>query len=519
MDDPAVIRFLIPRGKTPRGILGALRRAGYGVETAPPVRAEDLILDTQEGRLARVHARVSLRRIEGSWRWRFEPPTGSVQGGAGSPPPASWPMATEGFPQTLQEAAGGKGFFPILRLRRVCVEGRIEAPAGTILWYIHETLSAAGPPYGGPWAALAQVLLAVRAAEGGEVELSHLAVYLRDRLGLSAEPADACALGLALLGRVEPGGQVPGSLEAGAGDTLVVAARKIVGQQALKMRANTEGTRLDLDPEYLHDLRVAARRLRSALRLLGPALGPKRAESLRMELSWIATLLGGVRDLDVFIANLETQAVRLGESGRIALLLKAELLARRSPAREVLAAALDGKRYEALLRRIQALADSPPPRSARGLAAQRVQDAAPGFIKRARRRVVKQGRTAVQEQDPAALHRLRILFKRLRYASEFFDPALGGRLEPMIKAMVKFQDCLGEHQDAVVAGRKIEALAQEMAARGDLPVESLLDLGALIQIQRETARERRERLAGLWRAFDRASVRKCLGETTRADPS
>ncbi len=519
MDDPAIIRFLIPRGESPRGILGALRRAGYGVEAAPPVRAEDLILDTQEGRLARAHARLSLRRVNGSWLWHFEPPSGPVQGGAGPSPPTSWPMPAEAFPPLVQEAAGGKGFFPILRLRCVCAQGRMEAPGGTPLWYVHETLSAAGPPHGGPWTATAQVLLAIRAAEGGEAELSHLAVYARDRLGLSAEPADACALGLALLGRVEPGGQAPGTLETRAGDALVVAARKIVGQQALKMRANTEGTRLDLDPEYLHDLRVAARRLRSALRLLGPALGPKRAESLRLELSWIAALLGEVRDLDVFIANLEAQAVRLGESGRIALRLKAELLARRSPAREALAAALEGRRYEALLRRIQALADSPPPRSARGLAAQRTDFAASVFIKGAHRRVVKQGRAAVLSQDPAALHRLRILFKRLRYTSEFFDPALGGRLEPMIKAMVKFQDCLGEHQDAVVAARKIEALAQELAARGDLPVESLLDLGALIQVQRETARERRARLAGLWRAFDRASVRKCLGETTLAGPS
>ena len=47
----------------------------------------------------------------------------------------------------------------------------------------------------------------------------------------------------------------------------MLAARKVVGQQALKMRVNVQGTLEDLDPEYLHDLRVATRRLRSALRL------------------------------------------------------------------------------------------------------------------------------------------------------------------------------------------------------------------------------------------------------------
>ena len=76
--------------------------------------------------------------------------------------------------------------------------------------------------------------------------------------------------------------------------------------------------------------------------------------------------------------------------------------------------------------------------------------------------------------------------------------------------MVRFQDCLGEHQDAVVAAGRIEALARELAARGDLPVESLLDLGGLIQVQREIGRAAPGKLSGLWGKFDRPSVKKCL---------
>ncbi|HEX7513280.1 MAG TPA: CHAD domain-containing protein, partial [Candidatus Methylomirabilis sp.] len=108
----------------------------------------------------------------------------------------------------------------------------------------------------------------------------------------------------------------------------------------------------------------------------------------------------------------------------------------------------------------------------------------------------------------------RILFKRLRYACEFFreafaDPASG--MDPLadhLQAMLLFQDCLGEHQDAVVAMDRIQDLVKEMVRRGTLAPERLLDLGGLIQVQREIARDRHGRLAKLWARFDRSSVRR-----------
>ena len=115
------------------------------------------------------------------------------------------------------------------------------------------------------------------------------------------------------------------------------------------------------------------------------------------------------------------------------------------------------------------------------------------------------------------LHRLRILMKRLRYTCEFFreafpgpDPDHGPPIGSYIKALVRFQDCLGEHQDAMVAMARIETLAHELVTGGSLPVEALLDLGAFIQVQREIARERRGKLAKLWADFDRKAVRSLL---------
>jgi CHAD domain-containing protein len=435
--------------------------------------------------------------------------------------PGPCPLASEGtgLPDAAAALAGGRVLFPVLTLRLSWSQAALTAPGGGRIQLRCEALRAAVPPFGPKARPTREILLTAQLSEGDTEEADYLAVYLRDRLGLTSTSLDACGLALEALGRPEPGGCAPEVNRVRPEDPVALAARKVLAGQALKMRANTEGTLLDLDPEYLHDLRVATRRSRSALKLLGPALGPKRAESLRLELGWLAGLLGEVRDMDVFIAGLRGQSGRLGEAARVALALEAELWVRRGPAREALVSALEGKRFANLLARLQALAGSRPPQRPRGLSGQRAEAAGPLFLRQAYRRVVKQGRVSVPVpgaspdavSTPAALHRLRILFKRLRYACEFFAPAIGKRLDPLLEAMAKFQDCLGEHQDAVVAAARVDLLAREMAARGDLPLQALLDLGGLIQVQREIASERRARLAGLWKKFDRGSVRRALG--------
>jgi CHAD domain-containing protein len=513
MDAPeTVARFRWPEGLTPSRVLSSLARSGYGPRALGRGSVRDLLLDTQDGTLAKMGARLALSRRRTEILWRFEPPSGPAEEGPGGPEPESWPMGTAGrpLPPGAFAALEGAPLFPVACLDLTLREEEVSAPDGSRLALAFEALRRTSAPYGGPTVPLSAGLLTLRLVEGEAAEVGHLAVYLRDHLGFALERRDRGALALEALGRTEPGGHAPRELLIAGTDTLAVAARKVVGQQLLKIRANSEGTLLDLDPEYLHDMRVGTRRLRSALRVFGPALGTRRAESLRLELGWLARLLGEVRDLDVFIAGLHGQAARLGEAKRIAETLERELVARRAPALEALQVALRGRRYEALLRRVAALAASTVPKRPGGPAALTAAESAPPFLAKAHKRVVKQGRLAVPSGEAPALHRLRILFKRLRYASEFFAPAVGERLDPLIKAMVRFQDCLGEHQDAVVAAGRIEALARELAARGDLPVESLLDLGGLIQVQREIARARRDKLAGLWAQFDRASVKKCL---------
>lgn len=112
---------------------------------------------------------------------------------------------------------------------------------------------------------------------------------------------------------------------------------------------------------------------------------------------------------------------------------------------------------------------------------------------------------------PEALHRLRILFKRLRYTGEFFEDVLGEAMGPYLQAVVALQDTLGAHQDAVVGARRLvdasEALAGEGAASADL-----LAVGALLQQFAAFAGEHRATFPSKFAAFEKAS-RKRRGRT------
>jgi triphosphatase len=111
------------------------------------------------------------------------------------------------------------------------------------------------------------------------------------------------------------------------------------------MVAHEPGVRLGEDPEELHDMRVATRRLRAALKLYSDAL-PKRAERYERDLRWAAVALGEVRDLDVHLQRLSEESSRNGEVLEEVDTLLGE---RRVEARRRMLKALDSNRYERLV--------------------------------------------------------------------------------------------------------------------------------------------------------------------------
>jgi CHAD domain-containing protein len=411
--------------------------------------------------------------------------------------------------------AAGHRLLPQVLVRAAGTRLTLAAPVGVELELALVRLSFV-PPGGGAAARGPRVALLER-RPAAPAEARHLATALRDLVRLRRLAGDPLVLALAALNLPLPGAPVPDALRLAAGDTMAEAAHKILARQAYAMWANTAGTIADLDVEYLHDLRVATRRARSALRLLAPLYGEARAEALRAELAWIAAALGAVRDLDVQRERLRAELERAGAAAGRDAGLAAALARRRVPGLAALRDALRSERYRALVAALGALeipADAPPEAAALGAAP--VAAVVPGLLARAARRVRRWEERIGAGASNEDLHRLRILFKRLRYTAEFFAEPYGEPMRAAIARLVPFQDCLGALQDAVVALATLAEHAAARARRGGRRPDELLTLGALMQVQREEIARRRAALAELW--SDLPGVLKALRRAAPPPP-
>jgi CHAD domain-containing protein len=534
--------FPLPHGLPEARLLAAVAGAGFAAGPAHEGESAQLFLDTHGGGLFKSGLRLA-RRIDDGRLQLFE--DGRLAAEAEAAGVAALP-ASGALAERVAEAAGGERLLSLLLVetRERAWDligpggeaGRVAIAAWTFR-HPHRRQSARGGR-----------LLLVE-AEDGEPAF-RLTAALGPLAGPMPGPPDPLVAGLTALGLPLPGAPVPPELKLLPEDDLARAARKVLARQAYKMEANLEGTRLDLDPEFLHDLRVATRRSRFALRLLREWFGPERCEPQRDELRWIGGLLGTVRDLDVFIERLEHDLAR-AEADPAAVAKVLRLLHRkRDAARRELLPALDSPRFAAIVDAMRGLTPDPDAmaeaarrhaaeRAAREARAEREAESAeedaaaavasavaeageagagaadapdaieaaeiplaaeiaPLLVARAARRVLRWEKRLEGVPSAADLHELRILFKGLRYTCEFFIELLTEDERKLIRALVELQDCLGEHQDAVVAQAELEALiARRVAARAG--AVELLALGGLVQVQRERRAERRAAFDALWR--------------------
>ncbi|MBN1484994.1 MAG: CHAD domain-containing protein [Chloroflexia bacterium] len=242
-------------------------------------------------------------------------------------------------------------------------------------------------------------------------------------------------------------------------DSMLQAAGKILSLYFRRMLQHERGTRLGQDMEELHDMRVATRRMRAALRMFGPYVQGKAFRPIRRGLRRTGDALGAVRDLDVFWLKTEQYLAGLSaeRQGDLDLLRQAWEVEYEQRRQEMLAY-LDGKRYARFKERFDDLLRSPQ-RAARPLFSdkgearpRRLSDLLPVLVSERLAQVLAYDEWVMAEDMPLGqLHRLRIAAKRLRYALEFFQELLGPEAPLLIEKLKGLQDHLGNLQDAVVA--------------------------------------------------------------------
>lgn len=242
----------------------------------------------------------------------------------------------------------------------------------------------------------------------------------------------------------------------------------------------------------LHQLRVAARRLRSGLRELADLLDDAWAAGLRDELRWLGDLLAPARDLQVVRRRLDSGLAALGEQAETSAaqdLVQSHLepLARAAAAN--VTAGLRDPRYVALLDRLVAAASRP---CTSGTAEQPSRKVLPVVVAASRARLARRF-AAAADGDPDSLHRARIAAKRTRYLAEALAPLYGKQARAYATTLAGVQDLLGEHQDATVA---VDLLARVAAGSSSPPAAFALGLLSAQEQQRAaTARAEFTRVA------------------------
>jgi CHAD domain-containing protein len=279
--------------------------------------------------------------------------------------------------------------------------------------------------------------------------------------------------------------------------TISVAALAFVSlrRHTRMLLASEEGARLGADPERLHDMRVASRRLRAAFSLFREYL-PARGETLRRELTRLGRALGTVRDLDVRLGQLAAwREGALSDDATAFDAIRAVLEKERDAARVKLVRLLDTPRHKTMAGR---LADfvrrGPGTRPALGK--RPAVDTAPELLGLRYRKARKAGKRLSRSSPAADFHRMRILAKRLRYALEFHEPLYDGEVRSMIGHLTSLQDLLGQHQDLHVGALHLEALA---VSRRKLPPRARFVMGAIASRLEQRAEELRRQFKKAFR--------------------
>ena len=308
-------------------------------------------------------------------------------------------------------------------------------------------------------------------------------------------------------------GKTPGVL---ASDSVAEAGRKVLRFHLARMIAREPGTREGSDPEELHSMRVATRRMRAAWRVFGDGFRADRTRRHRRRLREVAARLGAVRDLDVLIDEAQPYlaAQTIAEQRAIQPLFRA-WRQHRDEARVLLVRELD---TEAHARWVDEFKDFV---RTEGLAAASVLPTTPHRIREtagsriwAAYEQVRAYEPVMRWADVETLHELRITSKWLRYTLEFVRECLGPDAPTLIARVVALQDHLGLMHDADVAAAMTRAFLVDQAGR--LSETETAAIGRyLVDREREVVRLRRS-IGPVWRAIVGVAFRRGLGRALAA---
>jgi CHAD domain-containing protein len=294
------------------------------------------------------------------------------------------------------------------------------------------------------------------------------------------------------------------TVKSSAGDVLLAEIR----ERAEQMQAQDLPVRLDA-PDAVHKMRVATRRLRSALATFKPLFDADVVRPLGAELKWLAGELGAARDAEVMRDRVrhavegENGVDDLGPAAEVAA---AELTQGYRDAHDRVLAELDGERYHGLLVALDGLVASPP---FTGQATAATGKALPRLVAssyaRVRRLVEEADATPAGPEREDLLHDARKAAKQGRYAGESVSAVFGKDARAFAEAMEAVQEALGEHQDSVLTRERLRDLAQHTSSTA-----AAFLYGRLHALEEARAEQSQQHFDAAWNAAGRKSLHRWL---------
>jgi CHAD domain-containing protein len=425
----------------------------------------------------------------------------------------SWPARAGDLPtgpvrDRLCATAGIRALLPAARAASTVRQLRVlNEDAKTIAWLTVDNTAVR-------WPAAAQLparlqVSAVRGYQPQADRVTQLLAAAAGQNGAAGGPLDAA---LAAAGRhaedysnkltIRLSPDMPGRL----------ALRTILLDLLDSIQANVPGTLRDIDTEFLHDLRVAVRRTRSALKLAGDVLPAGLAARFAPEFKWLGDLTTPTRDLDVYLLGYQDMADGLVSAKPAELApFHDHLVGQRGAEYRRLVRGLRSARFARLISDWRAALTSLGPATG----GPRAMDLATARLRRAHRKVLRQGQAITPDSPAERLHDLRKRCKELRYLLEFFASLFEPQAhQRTVKDLKGLQDCLGEFQDRQVQQQELREFAGQMIADPDTPATALLAMGELAgQLGLRQQQARRE-FAGRFRDFASPASERRFDELT-----
>lgn len=231
-----------------------------------------------------------------------------------------------------------------------------------------------------------------------------------------------------------------------------------LARQVGSLQAYDEGVRSDA-PDAVHKSRVAARRLRSVLKVFAPVFSRSLVRPLAEELRWYGLVAGASRDLEVLAEHVAATLADLSgavDQGGVEQVLR-HLAEKHSSAHGALVAALETDRYAALQRSLADFVAAPP---LSGRRRKPTHDVVGACLAKAIGRVRRRADAAQSRpHDLAPWHEVRKAAKAVRYACEALAEAYGPEATASAKRWEAVTEALGDAQDTVVASEALTELA------------------------------------------------------------